>query len=222
MTSFGATTIVRDNFMPTFKVISSFGMNNISVKEFDKTIVYLYTSSDESSHFHQLLQIQGQVYHKVGSLLPFADADHQLQIYFMGNSEEEIDRRCQIQTQMRREIIETLQNMLHEHNELVRLFKTAIDRMTSDDHKIIIKADKTPAGEHARRFNAPTIDEVAIVMVGESFPSRDIVLHRRGEQLQRVSETHRSYDALQYPLLHWRGDDGYHINIRQVSPLTRK
>lgn len=221
MTSFGATTIVQDNFMPTFKVISSNGLNNIPVKEFNKTVVDLYTTPDQSAYFYQLLQIQGQIYHKAGSLLPFADADHQfLQIYFIGNSVDELDRRCQITAQTRREIIETLQNLLHDHNELIRLFTTALDRMQADDYKIIIKADKTPAGEHARRFNAPTIDEVAIVMVGESFPSRDIILHRRNENLQRVSETHRSYDALQYPLLHWRGDDGYHLNIRQVNPLT--
>jgi len=68
--------------------------------------------------------------------------------------------------------------------------------MPSDNHRIVIRANKTPFGEHARRFNAPTIDEVAIVFVGEQFLSRDIVLHRRNEQLQRVSEFHRSYNAL--------------------------
>ncbi|XP_050340441.1 uncharacterized protein LOC126766765 isoform X2 [Bactrocera neohumeralis] len=77
-----------------------------------------------------------------------------------------------------------------------------------------------PMGQHARRFNAPTIDEVAIVIVGEQFESRDIVLHRRNEQLQRVFELHRSYDALQYPILFWRGDDGYHINMRLINPTT--
>lgn len=92
--------------------------------------------------------------------------------------------------------------------------------MPSDNHKIVIRADKTPAGEHARRFNAPTIDDVAIVIVGEEFQSRDIVLHRRNNQLQRVSETHRSYDALQYPILFWQGQDGYHLNIKIINPLT--
>ncbi|XP_053954721.1 uncharacterized protein LOC128860939 [Anastrepha ludens] len=77
--------------------------------------------------------------------------------------------------------------------------------MPTDGHKIIIKADKTPIGEHARRFNVATIDEVAIVVVGEQFRSRDIVLYRRNEQLQRISELHRCYDALQYPILFWRG-----------------
>lgn len=44
---------------------------------------------------------------------------------------------------------------------------------------------------------------------------RDIVLHGRSGQLQRVSELHPSYDALQYPLIFVRAEDGYDINILQ-------
>ncbi|CAI6370274.1 unnamed protein product [Macrosiphum euphorbiae] len=77
------------------------------------------------------------------------------------------------------------------------MFKTALATMHSDDHKIIIRADKRPSGSHERQFNAPIINEVAVVIVGENVASRDIVLKRRdGGQLQRVYETHRSYDAL--------------------------
>lgn len=145
-----------------------------------------------------------------------------MQIYFIGDENLEVDRRCAVVTNTRREIVSQLQTFLHQHNALVQLFKTALDRMPTDNHKIVIRADKTPSGEHARRFNAPTIDEVAIVIVGDEFQSRDIILHRRDAQLQRVSELHRSYDALQYPLLHWKGDDGYHINIPMVDPQTGK
>ena len=48
--------------------------------------------------------------------------------------------------------------------------------MPSDDYKVVLKADKTPAGQHERRYNAPTIEEVAIVTVGDEFNSRDIIL----------------------------------------------
>lgn len=77
-----------------------------------------------------------------------------------------------------------------------------------------------PAGEHARRFNAPTLDEVAIVIVGDEFKPRDIVLHRRDDRLVRIAETHRCYDALQYPILFWDGADGYHLDVKMVDPLT--
>ncbi|GFW10564.1 helitron_like_N domain-containing protein [Trichonephila clavipes] len=75
--------------------------------------------------------------------------------------------------------------------------------MPADDYAVVIRADKRPVGQHERQFNAPTIDEVAIVIVGEEFESRDIILHRRSGDIQRVSKTHRSYDGLQYPILFW-------------------
>ncbi|XP_076251520.1 uncharacterized protein LOC143190840 [Rhynchophorus ferrugineus] len=74
--------------------------------------------------------------------------------------------------------------------------------------------------QHTRRFNAPTIDEVAIVVVGENLESRDIVLHRRNDQLQPIKETHRSYDALQYPIIFWQGEDGYDLSIKMINPIT--
>ncbi|GFV94455.1 helitron_like_N domain-containing protein [Trichonephila clavipes] len=92
--------------------------------------------------------------------------------------------------------------------------------MPSDTHKIVIRADKTPAGEHVRRFNAPTVDEVAIIIVGDQFQPRDIVLHRRNEQLTKVAETHRCYDALQYPIIFWNGVDGYNFNVKIVNPVN--
>jgi len=58
-------------------------------------------------------------------------------------------------------------------------------------------------------FNTPTTDEVGVIVVGEQHDRRDIVLETRGNSLQRIAVTHRSYDALQYPLIFWAGDDGY-------------
>lgn len=184
MTSFGATNIVQDNYMPTFKV-------------------------------------QGQIYHRAGSLLPLPDEEHKfLQIYFMGNTDEQIDQRCRFNTGTRREIVAALQTLFDQHNELIRLFRTALEQMPADDYTIVIKADKTPVGQHQRRYNAPTVDEVAIVIVGEEFDSRDIILHRRNGDVQRVAETHRSYDGLQYPIIFWQGEDGYHFNIKMRDPTT--
>ena len=85
---------------------------------------------------------------------------------FARNSE--LNARCEIFPDVERTIVSQLQHFFHENNNLVRLFKTAIDLMPTDTHSIIISADKTPTGQYVRRYNAPTIDEVAIVMVDES------------------------------------------------------
>ncbi|XP_026467790.1 uncharacterized protein LOC113371378 [Ctenocephalides felis] len=173
------------------------------------------------NNFMPTFKVQGQIHHLLGALLPLPDVDHQfLQIYFLGNQDAEVNTRCTHNPSVKRSVVQQLQTFLHRNNCLVNLFKVALDRMPSDSHNIVIRADKTPAGEHAGRFNSPTIDEVAIVVVGEYMQSRDIVLHRRNNELRRVSETHRSYDALQYPLIFWQGEDGYHFSVKMVNPIT--
>ncbi|XP_036343195.1 uncharacterized protein LOC118752408 [Rhagoletis pomonella] len=114
-----------------------------------------------------------------------------------------------------------LQDLLHTHNVLVQSFKTTFERLSSDNHKIKIDANKTPAGDHRGRYNQPTSsNEVAIVISGDDFQPRDIVLQRRNDTLQRVNETHRKYDALQYPLMFCRGEDGYSIDIKLINPTN--
>ncbi|XP_037926298.1 uncharacterized protein LOC119661154 [Hermetia illucens] len=40
-------------------------------------------------------RVEGEIYHRAGSLLPLPDPDHKLlQIYFMANSDEQIEQRC--------------------------------------------------------------------------------------------------------------------------------
>lgn len=133
----------------------------------------------------------------------------------MGNNEIETNQRCAIFQGMNSEIIASLQTLFHEHNCLIKLFKFAMEEMPSNDYQIVIRADKVPSGEHERRFNSPSIDEIAIVTVGTEFERRDIVLRQRDAKLKRVAETHRWYDALQYPILFWKGEDGYHFHIMQ-------
>lgn len=192
MTSFGATKIIRNH--------------------------------NDGRNFESTFKIQGQVYHQIGPLMPMPDDDPKfLQIYFMGDEEQQINTRCQynhIEQMEERAIVANLETFLRDHNQLVRLFKAASGRLLNDNYMIVIKADKVPSGEHAGRYNAPTINEVAVVMVGDAFERRDIRIQRRDDTLQTIQDSHRSYDALQYPLIFWDGADGYHLNIKQRNPVT--
>lgn len=81
--------------------------------------------------FMPTFKVRGQVYHRAGSLLPLSDAQHKfLQLYFIANTKDELDSRCAISSEVRRSIVAQLQDLLHERNNLVRLFKAAIDKMT--------------------------------------------------------------------------------------------
>ncbi|UYV72475.1 hypothetical protein LAZ67_9003306 [Cordylochernes scorpioides] len=176
--------------------------------------------------FPTTFSIQGQVYHRIGSLMPSENQPSRfLQIYFMGNDDADdiqTDRRCQQIQGVRRNIVQGLQRMLHQHNLLVQQFKTALENLPSDAYRVVVNADRTPPGQHPRRYNAPTANEVAVVLAGNQFGSRDIVLHQRDNLLQHVSDTHRFYDALQYPLIFWKGQEGYSFHIPQIDPNTRQ
>lgn len=164
-------------------------------------------------------RIQGQIYHRIGSLLPVSGAEPNfLQVYFVGDSRAQADRRCHLFPGAKRHIVRLLQYLLKSSNSLVREFKMALDRMPADHYRAVIRADRTPAGEHERRFNAPTSDEVAMVVVDGGEYKRDIVVYKSNNQLQRNYEMHPHYDALQYPLLFWTGMSTYdYKTVKQVD-----
>ena len=85
----------------------------------------------------------------------------------------------------------------------------------------MIHADRKPANQHRGRYNAPSTSEVALVIVGQDFEKRDIILQSRDTKLVRINETHRAYDALQYPLMFCRGEDGYSIKLPQRDPSSK-
>ncbi|XP_036357297.1 uncharacterized protein LOC118762596 [Octopus sinensis] len=169
--------------------------------------------------FMPTFKVQGQVYHRIGSLKPAENQDPQfLQLYFVGNLHEQATQRNSISTGTNFHLIMQLQDLLHQKNSYVHIFKYTLETEDSSNFNVIIDAQKRPSREHAGHYNAPTCNEIAVFLHGEQHNPRDIVLRRRDTTLQRISETHRSYDLLQYPLLFINGEDGYHIGLLQQHP----
>lgn len=170
-------------------------------------------------------KIQGQVYHLIGSLLPVDNASESfLQIYFISDYVRQRDARLQCFPNLNPMLVESLQSMLIENNNYIHDFKTALQffppNSNENDYKIVINADRRPSAEHPGRHNEPTTNEVSVLLANQDCDKRDIILRRHDNQLQRISETHRSYDALQYPLIFVYGEDGYNFAVYQIEPNT--
>ena len=118
--------------------------------------------------YNTQVKIQGQVYHLLGSLKKEKDSEKYLQIYFMGNTTEESNRRCSVipNSLLKFDIISSLQNMLHLYNSKVKSFIYANSNLP-DNLKLILSAEKRPLGEHERRFNDPISNEVAVLLVSD-------------------------------------------------------
>ena len=63
-------------------------------------------------------------------------ASNFLQIYFMGDEDKEVDRRCQIVVGLNENLTLQLQRMFREQNHLMWAFKTALERMPNEKYKI--------------------------------------------------------------------------------------
>ncbi|GFW05988.1 helitron_like_N domain-containing protein [Trichonephila clavipes] len=134
------------------------------------------------TEFMPILKVQGQVYHRIGSIFPCpAEESKFLQIYFMGNNMEQDEQRCKIVQQVKQE-------------------------------------QSSFSGEHSRFFNEPTTSEVAVIAARDQHGKRYFILKTRISSVQKVAEMHRSYDALQYSLIFWQVEDGYHFQLRQRDP----
>ena len=106
---------------------------------------------ENQDQFMPTFKGKGQIYHRAGSLLPFSGENHKfLQLYFISDRNSELNARCEISPDVESTIVSQLQHLFHENNNLVLLFKTAIDLMPTDTHKIVISADKTPPGVYMK------------------------------------------------------------------------
>ncbi|GFU68992.1 uncharacterized protein TNCV_3398791 [Trichonephila clavipes] len=116
----------------------------------------------KEGNFMPTFKVQGQVYHRKGSLM--AGAHHSfLQIYFIGDDHREKDIRGGLYLGIKSELISQLQKSLHEHNKYIMGFKAAIDSVPKDqkEFKVVINAERKPFGEHKGRFTAPQTKVVA-------------------------------------------------------------
>ena len=186
--------------------------------------------ADKIIHDWSTFKVQGQLYHKLGSLLPEKDIEEKfLQIYFISDFNKQAQLRCNISPETKENIVRDIQQYLSDNNLLIRNFKSALDngmRNNPDNFDIVICADKAPPGHHAGRYNAPVVDEVSAVITGLKHGRRDIVIKHREGQLTSIQDTNHAYDALQYPLIYTMGEDGYDFGIAIVdedkNPIINK
>ena len=95
--------------------------------------------------FNPSFKISGQVYHYLGPLEPAQSRDQKfLQLYFIDNQQEQAQKRMSSNERygtLKFYIVHELQEMLHQHNKLVRTFKSAKEGMGDrQDLKIVIQA----------------------------------------------------------------------------------
>jgi hypothetical protein len=170
--------------------------------------------SINDEHGPYVFKISGQVCHRIGSLLPNQVARPEYaQLYLF-----DTDMRFPIESMLYHlyRVRLMLINMLDSHNPIVKLFRTARERLfdtTDDRYSIRIFGD---IDAHGDVFSFPISSEVVGLVIGdlgETDVGRDIVIEDRASHLQQIDERHRKFMSMQYPLLFPYGEDDFHDNI---------
>ncbi|PWA65074.1 DNA helicase PIF1, ATP-dependent [Artemisia annua] len=116
---------------------------------------------------------------------------------------------------LREDIVEGLIQFLDENNALVRLFRTARDKLLEADIPNFNIRLFGVVG--ANQYELPTADNIgAIVYEGgpETMTDYDVVIERHSREPESINKLHPQYMALQFPLLFIYGEEGYHLNLR--------
>ena len=157
--------------------------------------------------------IERELRHHMGALLPEPGADPvYAQIYFQSNKRAlEICIGCTTMIsgnnsvglnneQSQAQVLLLLQDLLHRHHAYIGLYKTALERLQEAGNAPNLWAClEFSAQQDQRRYNIPTVDEVAVIIPGDgSQPTgaRDIILATQGGQLRRIYEIKSSLPVI--------------------------
>ena len=181
--------------------------------------------------FMPTVKIEGQLSHLIGSLrAPEGEEAKFLQIYFigmhvftffikqissihfhyLGDPEAEINRRRMVANLPVDPTIDLIRQVMHEKNPYIQRFKYLLEhdtRIRDPGAKIVINANRFTNQFHRGTLNAANPEDFAAIVTDERGGGhyRDIQIQVRGGDIQKINEYHRSYDALQYPILLWNG-----------------
>ncbi|KAJ3513797.1 hypothetical protein NMY22_g14933 [Coprinellus aureogranulatus] len=173
-----------------------------------------------------VFRVSGELHHYSGALeAPDGSLPRYAQLYVIEPRDALAARRAQ-NVDLNRGVMRNLQKMLLESPQLLPpcISKPGDILQGYDANEDISVTLRLDAGMDKRRYNLPTVSEVAVIIPGpgDTHP-RDIVLRRSDKRgLDRISELHPAYVPLQYPLLAPYGTHQWHPDIYLIETDEQK
>ena len=114
-------------------------------------------------------------------------------------------------------MLDTIQQCLCHCNPFSRVFLNARNILQQQCFSNLTIRIVTDPEKDQHRYNPPTINEIAVVIVGNDqqvTDSCDIILRPRDGGLQRISDLHSAYTPLHYVLLFPLGTPGWNPSLK--------
>ncbi|OIT01076.1 hypothetical protein A4A49_59966, partial [Nicotiana attenuata] len=118
-------------------------------------------------------RFSGQNYHQIGSLLPPEGSSPKFAQLYIYDTENEVENRInaisrsEINNELHAEIVNDLKQMLDDNNVLAKSFRMVRDQFQEDRTSNVRLRLIGKRGSDGRRYNLPTVSEVAALIVGD-------------------------------------------------------
>lgn len=146
-------------------------------------------------------------------MLPIANETPKFTQLYVIDTANELENRMVHTPNLKRHVLKNLQDVLHQTNAFVKLYKNAFQAaLNAPELSIKIKAQ---SGKDRPQFSLPTSNEIAVLLPGDIQEDRDIIVKKQSGGLQRISLSHSCYDPLHYVLLFPNGDFGWELNMKK-------
>ncbi len=181
-------------------------------------------------------KIHGQIYHRVSPLHPNEkDSPRFAQLYIL-DSDEALDMRMKIKENNRYdpELMDKLDSLMRQKNEYAKAYKMMREFEMKEENqankegrsiKPISMLIRTDRRNDQRRYNAPKMNEVAIVFQnidGEPPFERDIRIYSRSEnKTQRISILNENCNPMTYPILFPHCELGWNEEMNSTKESSR-
>ena len=179
-------------------------------------------------------RLQGQVYHKLPAVKAEAEPKY-AQLYFVECDEaNQLRLRHPSNVDCLESVLKMIDEELRSYNPYVMSFTAMRNVIRDEEQRAMIEKRPPPAvtmvfdqtGVDRRRYNAPTVTEVAAVYVqnaaDEYLPRQYVAVQYPGGNPVYLNETDPKCDPLCYPLLRPYGDPGWHSNMEKHQLPGRK
>ncbi|XP_031091157.1 uncharacterized protein LOC115996159 [Ipomoea triloba] len=176
-----------------------------------------------------IFRINGQNFHRIGSLLPTNGVQPKFAQLYIHDTEHEIENRINSvrgendKFNLHVDVVNDIKDVLDHYNVLVKSFRMAKSFIDSNPQAEIKMGLIGRRNTDARTYSLPTASEVAALIVGDLDPTmgeRDILVETRTGVLKRISELNPAYLPLQYPILFPYGEDGFREDILFSSNVS--
>ncbi|OMO66755.1 DNA helicase PIF1, ATP-dependent [Corchorus olitorius] len=159
-----------------------------------------------------VFRAQGNIYHKIGGLLPNSNERPRFLQMYVYDTEHETEYRMLENETLDRNLVEKIKNILDKYNPFVKMFRSLSRREDLHSCRLIIKDQPS----NQPQYNSPTASQVAAIIDGGQdlahLNGRQIMVETIAGRLLNVNDTVGYYDPLQYPLLFPCGTYGWDIN----------